>query len=273
MPGVAEPTLHSRRAGSGDPLLLVHGIGSSLRAWAPVLPALEEAHDVLALDLPGFGESPPLAAGEPSTIPSMADALERELDAAAIDTAHLVGNSLGGWLALELARRGRARSVVALSPAGMWFGRENAYARIVLRSSRAGARLARHWAGALTRTPARRAALLSTFFSGPRRLAAEEAAYAIRVLARAPAFDETLDWTLSHRAEGLDEIRCPVLIAWGTRDRLLLPRQGRRFARRIPGAELRSLPGLGHLPMSDDPELVARTILDFTAGAAARRDA
>src|SRR6266511_1402902 len=126
------------RGGEGEPLVLIHGIGSCWQVWEPVLPALEARHDVLALSLPGYGRSPALE-GEP-TVPALVDAVERVLDDAGIDAAHLVGNSLGGWIAAELALRGRARTVVAISPAGLWTTRELDYADAVLRASYAGAR-------------------------------------------------------------------------------------------------------------------------------------
>ena len=264
----SEPSgLNLHRTGSGEPLLLVHGIGSTLRAWSPVIPLLEHRHDVLAVDLPGFGESPPMPGGRRSTVPSLVDAVERMLDAAGLDGVHLAGNSLGGWVALELARRGRARSVVGLSPAGMWTRREIAYASRALSIQRAAAERLAPYAERLTRPTAGRTALLAAVMSRPWRADPDEAAYALRALAGASGWHETLAWTSSHRAEGVEEIDCPVLIAWGTRDTLLLPRQGPRYVRRIPDAELRPLPGLGHVPMSDDAALVARTIADFAAAA------
>lgn len=229
--------------------------------------SLERSHDVLALDLPGFGESPSLPPGRRSTVPALADAVEHELAALGLEAPHLAGNSLGGWIALELARRGRARSVVALSPAGMWTARENAYATRLLRLQRSVAERLAPYAEAITGTAAGRAALFAGVTSRPWRLDPGEAAYAVPAAARAPGWRETLGWMSSNRASGLHEIRCPVRIAWGERDRLLLPRQGPRCVRLIPGAELRPLPGLGHIPMSDDPELVDRTIAELTSGA------
>ena len=181
-----------------------------------------------------------------------------------LDTTHVAGNSLGGWVALELARRERARSVVGLSPAGMWTRREIAYARRNLDLQRTGARLIAPYADALARTAAGRTLLLGGSMSRPWRPQPREAVHMIKAAAAAHAWRQTLDWTSTRRAEGLEEIRCPVLIAWGSRDTLLLPRQGPRFLRRIPHAEHRPLRGLGHVPMWDDPELVASTIVEFT---------
>jgi pimeloyl-ACP methyl ester carboxylesterase len=105
---------------------------------------------------------------------------------------------------------------------------------------------------------------MSPIFARPWRLEPELAAYSLRALARSRGFRPLLDHIAPRTALGLEEIGAPTLIAWGTRDRLLLPRQARRFARRIPGAELRWLNGLGHVPMPDDPDAVAGAILDFT---------
>ncbi len=258
------------RAGSGEPLVLVHGIGSSWRAFKPILGELERRHDVLALSMPGFGDSPPLA--EEPTAAALATAVEAQMDGAGFESAHLVGNSLGGWVVAELARRGRARSMVGLSPLGLATARERAFARRSLRSTRALAeRLAPH-ADLLMRFAALRAATFAQVCARGWKLEPEEAAYALRTLANSPSFSDTLTWMTGEgrTAEGLTDLRTPALIGWGTRDMLLPVRQASRWTALIPGAELRELRGLGHLPMIDDPDLVARTILDFTARAAPR---
>jgi pimeloyl-ACP methyl ester carboxylesterase len=105
------------RRGEGRPLVLLHGLGLSWRSWKPVLPLLTGRREVLALDLPGFGEAAPL--DEPPTIAALADAVDAELAGARIERVAIAGNSLGGSVGLELARRGRASSVVVLGPAGM----------------------------------------------------------------------------------------------------------------------------------------------------------
>jgi pimeloyl-ACP methyl ester carboxylesterase len=255
--------LNHSRSGAGEPLVLVHGLGASIATWAPVIPALERERDVLAVDLPGFGESAPLPDGTEPTVPALADALERELDAVGFESAHLVGSSLGGWLALELARRGRARSVVAISPAGMWTEKERAWADRFLRTQLRAAQLFAPHAG-LLRNPVVRTLLLGGVMARPWRASPDDVIYGIGALARS-RFMETHEAMIRDRAGGLDEVRCPVLILWGTRDYLLPPRQAQRFARAIAGAELRELRGLGHVPTADDPDLIARAILDFTA--------
>jgi pimeloyl-ACP methyl ester carboxylesterase len=252
------------RGGADEPLVAIHGIGSAWQAWSPVLPALEARHDVLALSLPGYGRSAPLPA-EP-TVPALTDAVERSMDAAGLDAAHLAGNSLGGWIAAELAKRGRARSVVALSPAGLWTPRELRYTVAVLRASRAGARVLARRADAAVATPVRRRVLFGHLCARPERMDPDDAALQLRLLAGSPSFSETLTWTAAgHRPAGLERIGVPFRVAWGERDLVLPPRQGPRWARLVPGAELVELPRLGHVPMSDDPGLVARTVLEVTS--------
>lgn len=244
--------------------MLLHGIGGTWRQWEPVLPALERHREVLALDLPGFGDSPPQP-GVPATIASQADAVERELDAAGFARADLAGNSSGGWLALELARRGRARRVVALAPAGMWTRREDAFRYFTLRNAHRSAKLISR-VPALTRTPARRWLLnWWVFMARPGRWSAEQAAEQMRALGAAPSFMEFLEWTKGRNVEGLEQIVSPVLVCWGSRDLVLPRRQATRFLERLPDGTFRLLRGVGHVPMADDPELIAATILEFTA--------
>src|SRR5829696_4117558 len=124
--------LDSHRGGSGEPLVLLHGIGHTWRGWKPMLPQLETSFDVLALDLPGFGHSSPLPAGVEPTPEALGDAVEEAMDEAGFTAAHLAGNSLGGWIALELARRERALTVTAFSPGGLQHRRERAWGKNVL---------------------------------------------------------------------------------------------------------------------------------------------
>ena len=224
---------------------------------------------MLALNLPGFGGAPPLPPGIAPTLGALTDAVERNLDEAGFARPFIAGNSLGGWIALELARRGRVRGVVALSPAGMWTPPERAYSRALLRLMYAATRRIRPYAGPITRPAVGRTAVFSLVSARPWRIAPDEAREAVEALADADVFLPTLDHALGGRAERLGEIEAPVLIGWGTRDALLLPRQGPRCARAIPGAELRLLPGCGHVPMWDDAGLVASTILDLTVRVAA----
>jgi pimeloyl-ACP methyl ester carboxylesterase len=195
------------------------------------------------------------------TVPALAGAVEAEMDRIGLGSAHLVGNSMGGWIAVELARRARARTVTAISPIGMATPSERRFERVSLIASRAASRATAPVAGALTRSRAGRTAAWQ-MFARPRRLTQEQAARAIRAMAGATSYAEARRFITSQAPDGLDEVRCPVTIAWGTKDRLLRPRQAPRWVAAIPGARLVELPGLGHAPMSDDPELVAATIVE-----------
>jgi pimeloyl-ACP methyl ester carboxylesterase len=264
---VAGPCADQHRGGSGEPLVCIHGIGSTWQVWSPILPALEARHDVLAVSLPGYGDSPPLDR-EPS-IPALVDAVEAELDAADLEAPHLVGNSLGGYIAADLARRGRARSVVAISPFGLWTQAELDYGVRSLAASHAIARAIVPVAEEITRSALGRTLLFAGVTARPWRLDPDAAAHALRAFANSSSFLDTLGWIERTRPmpEELPSIRCAFRAVWGTWDFLLPPRQGPRWTRLVPGADLRLLTRLGHVPMSDDPDAVAREVLDLTARA------
>lgn len=267
---MADIGLNHRRAGEGEPLVAIHGIGSCWQVWNPVLPALEERHDVLALDLAGYGQSAPVA-GEP-TVPALVDSVEDAMDAAGLETAHLVGNSMGGWIAAELAARGRARTVVATSPAGMWTAKELKYSRAVLRRSHSAAQRLAPYAEQITATAAGRRLAFGFTYARPERLDPADAAYAIEMFAGSPSFRRTLDWIESGKEmpRGLHSIDCPFRVVWGARDLLLPVRQAPRWAQHVRGAEVVRLPGAGHVPMGDYPAETAALILEVTAPAGAR---
>lgn len=246
-------------------MVLIHGIGSALTIWDQMLPALEPHYDVLGVDLPGFGESPSPPAGQESPA-ELAAAVARELDAQGIERAQIVGNSLGGWVALELAMLGRAKDVVAISPAGMWTRREARWVDSSLSSNRRAAKAIAPIAPTLMRSAAGRLGFIQVV-SRPWRVPPEEMATGAITMARATNFEATKRTMFSVQPTALDRIDCPVLIVWGTRDYLLFPRQGPRFERHIPGAELRPLPGLGHAPMLDAPDEIAELVLEFTSRA------
>jgi pimeloyl-ACP methyl ester carboxylesterase len=227
-----------------------------------MLPELERRFDVLAVDLPGHGHSPPLQAGLDSTPEALADAVEREMLGAGFDSAHLAGNSLGGWIALELARRGRARTVTAISPAGLQHAREKDWGIGILRAMRWLAENAPA-PEALLRNPITRSLLAGPSMARPWRKDPEELIEESELYASSPGLPATLPHTFHAQPRGLTTLDVPVLILWGNLDVILLPRQGRRFGRLIPGAELHYVRGAGHLPMSDVPDLLAGAIAEF----------
>jgi pimeloyl-ACP methyl ester carboxylesterase len=260
--GPHELSVSYERLGEGEPLLLLHGIGHHWQAWEPVLPLLAAERDVIAVDLPGFGTSPALPHGMSYDLSTVVPALGALCGALGVDRPHVAGNSLGGLLALELGRENLVRSVTALSPAGFWTEGERRYAFGTLLAMRRGARLVPEPVlGRLSRTAAGRAALTSTIYARPGRRSPQAVVAETLALRDAAGFRETLDAGRGVQFTS-DVPGVPVTVAWGTRDRLLLRRQGVRAKRAIPGARLVRLPGCGHVPMNDDPALVARVILD-----------
>jgi pimeloyl-ACP methyl ester carboxylesterase len=260
--GSGSAQLDHHRGGSGEPLVLIHGIGHTWRGWKPMLPELERRFDVLAVDLPGHGHSEPLPPGTESTPEALADAVERQMLGASFDTAHIAGNSLGGWIALELARRGRARTVTAISPAGLQHARERQWGAGILRGMR--------WLAerldapeALFRNPFTRSLLAGPSVARPWRYDPDLLIEAMELYVTCPGLYPTLSHTFHSQPRGLTTLDAPVLIVWGTMDLILLPRQGRRFERLIPGAELRYVRGAGHVPMTDVPELLCEAITEF----------
>ncbi|MFD7556099.1 alpha/beta fold hydrolase [Streptomyces sp. NPDC059533] len=260
--GPRTASLSYERKGAGEPLLLLHGIGHHLQAWHPVTDVLAAEHDVISVDLPGFGTSEPLPEGVPYDLATVAPVLGALCAALGVERPHVAGNSLGGLLALEMGRIGLARSVTALSPAGFWTEGERRYAFATLLAMRAGARaLPRPALERLSRGAAGRVALTGTIYARPARRSPEAVVAETLALRGATGFEATLAAGGSVRFTD-DVPGLPVTIAWGTRDRLLLRRQGVRAKHTIPGARLVRLPGCGHVPMNDDPALVSRVILD-----------
>lgn len=253
--------VHERR-GAGRPLVLLHGIGHHWQAWEPVLDILAVEREVIAVDLPGFGASDALPDGIPYDLDGVIRVLGALFETLGVKRPDVAGNSLGGLLALELGRLGLVRSVTALSPAQFWNEAERRYAFGVLSVMRAGARaLPPPLVAWLARGAAGRAALTGAIYARPARRSAAAVVAETRAMREAVGFDATL-------AAGNSELfthdipDIPVTIAWGSRDRVLPRRQGVRAKRVIPGARLVRLPGCGHVPMNDDPALVARVILD-----------
>jgi pimeloyl-ACP methyl ester carboxylesterase len=255
-------TVSYARVGRGEPLLLLHGIGHHRQAWDPVLDVLATERDVIAVDLPGFGASPALPEGLSYDLPTTAAVFGAFCEALELDRPHVAGNSLGGLMALELAREKLVRSVTALSPAGFWSQAERRYAFGVLLTMRQIARrMPLPLVEKLARTAAGRTALTSTIYARPGRRSPEAVVAETLALVNAPGFDDTLRAGTSVRfTDDLPGI--PVTVAWGTQDRLLLRRQGVRAKQLMPRSRLVRLPGCGHCPMNDDPALVARVILD-----------
>ncbi len=247
-------------SGSGPPLVLLHGIGSRRAVWDPVVGTLAREHRVIALDIPGFGDSPP-DGGEP-TPAGFAARLERWFAEQGLERPHVAGNSMGGAIALELARRGNIASATAISPVGFWSPRERTYARNSLKASRALARRIHGTVPAITSSAAGRTALFAQIYGRPWRMSPAEAVATIDAFLAAPSFDAAMAALADYTFRGADDARSiPVTVAWGTRDALLIARQARRAQRMMPWARHVALPGCGHVPFHDDPEGIAAVML------------
>ncbi|MEB3030095.1 alpha/beta fold hydrolase [[Mycobacterium] nativiensis] len=255
------------RAGIGTPLLLLHGITAFWHVWSPVLPYLEPHHDVIAPTLPGHAGGPPVDPQVAPSVDALADAIEDELDRLGLQTVHIAGNSLGGWLGIELARRGRARSLVLLSPAGAWKSqrRIELLAATIRRSAGTLSRYTAH-ADTIATNPALRWLLLSSQVAHPDHVAPELVAATVRASAASPVV-APLARVLPHaQVQPLPaDHDYPVRVVWGDRDRVLpFKHFGAPMLERIPGAESVRLAGVGHVPMSDEPAAVANLILEVT---------
>jgi pimeloyl-ACP methyl ester carboxylesterase len=259
----------SHRGGSGSPMVLLHGFTDTWRTWELVLPALERHHDVLAPTLPGHAGGPTIT-GEASD-DLLADAVERAMDAAGFATAHIVGNSLGGYIAGQLAARGRAESLVALAPGGGWAAGDQSFrdtlAHFKTMQQLVQTALPHVDAIVATRDGRRRATeLIATNFE---HIPAELIAHQIHGVAKCAAVGPLVDFALR---EGwhldAERITCPVRIVWGTDDKLLpWPSAAARYRDEwLPNADWVVMDGIGHSPQLDVPLETAQLILGFTGG-------
>lgn len=253
--------LNHVRRGDGAPLVLVHGLGGSLRSWDLVVDGLAARRDVVALDLPGFGESPALPR---TTVATLADALSLFLSAQGLQRADLVGTSLGGRLVLEMVRRGFGRHVVALGPGGYWNGPERAFLVGSLRASIAAVRRLRPALPLLARNPVTRTALLAQFSARPWAVPGDVVLRELRGLADAPAVDPALTSLAAEEPQPGGTVSGRLLVGWGRWDRLTLPIQARRALAAFPGAGLHRFAHSGHFPMFDSPDETVRVVLDAT---------
>jgi pimeloyl-ACP methyl ester carboxylesterase len=248
-------------------MVCLHGFTDTWRIWELILPALERRHDVLALTLAGHAGGPPIEGEVTDSV--LADAVERAMDEAGFDTAHLVGNSLGGFVALQLAARGRARSVVALAPAGGWAARDESYkALLALQADLLHmVKAAAPHAETILSTPEgrRRATRLVTvnFEHIPAELLAHQTRGAAACDAALRLIDHAyrVGWSLDPQ-----RITCPVRVVWGADDRLLpWPSAATRLREEwLPHADWVVLDGVGHCPQLDVPLETSELILGFT---------
>jgi len=256
-----ERMLAYERFGTGEPLVLVHGITHRRQAWYPVAERLAEHREVILFDLPGHGESPDLVPNGRPVKDQLQDHLLElffELD---LDRPHIAGNSLGGRIALEAAADGLVSSATGLSPAGFWKGdRDFAYIRAHFAALITAARLASPAASYLTRSDLVRKLMLSSIMVHGHRLDAEHVVGDLRSMVRARTALKTIIGG-AYPFDGEIAADIPLTIAWGSKDRLLLPYQAERARRQLPQADHVWLEGSGHVPMVDDVQGVVDVLL------------
>jgi len=250
------------RKGSGEPLLLLHGLGGSTAVWSPVIERLAREREVLAIDLPGFGTAPSLAAGVEPNPANLAAAVHNVCAGLGFERPHVAGNSLGGWVGLEMGRTGWAASVTAISPAGLW--RKPLGDRRV--NPRLWAKRLRPFVSLALRTRRARESMLATFAARPDRIPAKEGRELVLGWIDASGYDGANRAMRTHVFDPAGYPDISVTLAWGEHDRLVAPP---RPERRPDGARYLVLPGVGHTPMWDDPELIAETLLQGSSVSAA----
>ena len=246
------------RAGEGEPLVLIHPLGGDRGVWQPVLPFLVEHHDCIAVDMPGFGESPELPDETRATAREIASTIAATLDQLEIERAHVAGISLGGWVALEFAKTERCLSVTALCAAGFWRRVLGPRPEIARKTARRLLPVLRP----LLHTERGRRLALGGPTAHPENVPPAAAYRLIRAYANSPGFDRANHEMRSALFEGFEEIRVPVTLAWADRDRSVYPPD------HVPSfVHTEVLRDCGHVPTWDDPRRVAEVIRRTTAPA------
>jgi pimeloyl-ACP methyl ester carboxylesterase len=263
--------LASDRAGHGEPLLLLHGIGSTRDDFSALLPRLADYFDVLSVDLPGHGESP--VGTWPPTVAALTDAVEADLDARGLERVHVLGNSLGARIGIELAVRHRTRSVVALSPSGLGLPTERVHQGILMATARTLTRTLRPLLGTLASTPAGRTSLLAGMRARPWEASEREALAMRGGFADSTGFWSMLWWAvLQDVPSGLHRVDSPVMLAQGAVD-VVGAGQTPRYLALIPGSRFQVLPGAGHAPQSDASDAIIALVRETVERATARTTA
>ena len=266
---MAEISSSLYRAGEGEPVVLLHGFTGHWRHWKPVLSDLVARYEVIAPTLSGHNGGPPYPSGMGlDKLADAGDSLERHLDELGVGVAHLVGNSMGGALALELAKRGRARSVVAFSPGGGWepgSPEPQRIARFFARQMRM-VRASRKQIPRLMRRPGTRKLAMRDIMRHGELISPPDAVDMSFDPLGCTIVDDVLSSLRAGRGhvEDLDQVAAPTLIAWAELDRILpLATCSARFRREIPNAEFQVLPRVGHVPMWDNTRLIVKTITEW----------
>ena len=255
------------RIGQGKPLLLIHGLGGSWRSWEPIIDVLADSREVIAIDLPGFGDSAPL--DEKTSVNTLADAVTQFLIEENLLGIDAVGSSLGGRIVVELVRRGSVLgSAVALAPGGFWKGWQRHFFFFSIFFSRRFLLIVQPILGWLAAFRPTRALLLAQLSSRPTDIPADLAHEELRGYARSPVFESCLRelaYGRPQRGVTVHSILHPLLIVWGKQDRVCFPSEAKRARAFFPNADFQWLDDCGHFPHWDQPEKTARLILEHTS--------
>jgi len=256
------------RLGAGRPLVLVHGLGSRREAWAPAARIAAAEREVIPVDLPGFGDSE--WDGGAVSVAGLASSLQDFFADAGLECPDLAGNSLGGGVGFELARRGAIRSLTAFSPIGFASAGQQRWADGAFRVARALGRTAPDGMSPRLQANLARPSLFIFAFGHPWRTSDEEILATAEAAQVAEAFSPALQAIGSYRLQRPQELReVPTTIAWGSRDVLIPARSNSGRARKaLPWARHVALPGCGHVPFFDDPDACARVLIEGSGGAA-----
>lgn len=252
------------RQGAGKPLLLVHGL-SNLLNWTLVCGELARDREIYSVDLPGFGESPPLT-GE-VTVASLTDAVEIFIAEQGLADVDVVGSSMGARMALEMARRGHRGNVVALDPGGFWTDAQRKVFGTTVRASIGLVRRIQPLLPTLTRSKAGRSALMAQFSAHPWRLNPDLVLQELQNFDRSPSLDEALSSLIyGPRQQGAPSgsLNGSAVIGWGRQDRVTFPSQAQRAQELFPDASLRWFDDCGHFPHWDQPADTVRLIVEAT---------
>lgn len=256
------------RRGTGKPLLLLHGIGGSWRSWQTIIEDLAAEREVIAVDLSGFGNTPPLSG--PVTIGTLADAVTDFLRTHNLLGIDAVGSSMGARLVLELARRGGVvGAVVSLDPGGFWQGWEIPVFYYSIALSTKLVRTLQPAMPFLTGNSVTRTLLFAQFSARPWQVPSYVALDEMRSFAHAPSFDEllrNLAYGEEQQAAPKGAITSPLVIGWGRQDKVCLPSQAELALKKFPDARIYWFDHCGHFPQWDQPAEATRLILAVTSG-------
>ena len=257
-------TLHNERHGAGRPILMVHGLGGTVRSWDPIIAALSASRELILIDMPGHGASPVVEGRQ--TISAFADAISKFIDDEELGAIDLVGSSVGARLVLELSRRGVGGHCVALDPGGFWRGWETHFFQGTISASIRLVRWLQPIMPFLSRHAATRTLLLAQLSAKPWVLDPNMVLTEMRTFAATPVFDAMVE-ELANGPLQDGSISTPgrVTIGWGRNDHLLLPRQAKRAQAAFPEARLHWFDACGHFPQWDQPEETVRVVLETTS--------